>query len=290
MNRSAKISLSISVLVCSACAGPLALTDNSREGFFRNGSIELHYVVDLPDGPPPFPGVVMGHGSGPKEIRDLEAFARRWRDTGYAVLRYDKRGTGESGGFHTPSNTGEVNRAIREDYAPDLVAGFQFLSTQSDIDQSRIGLFGESQAGWTIAVASALVEEAFVVVLSGPTLPLADVGAFEAAAHRESNRHPDDVWNGLVASGALGHGGIDPQPHLMELSAPGLWIFGARDRNVPVLGSMEFLEELRDSKGKDIEIVLFPDGDHGLREFDTRDPIDYWPFVVEFLNSLPRSD
>ncbi len=67
-----------------------------------------NHAIDFPPGSGPFPAVVFGHGSGPKTIQSYERFARRMVDNGVAMLRYDKRGVGKSGGVHVASNSGHV--------------------------------------------------------------------------------------------------------------------------------------------------------------------------------------
>ena len=98
------------------------------------------------------PGVVITiSGSGPQE-RDSEigavpgfAIFREIADTlghrGIAVLRFDDRGVGESGGAQ-PS--GKVTSA---DYADDVRSVIAYLRTRSDIDGTRIALAGHSEGG-----------------------------------------------------------------------------------------------------------------------------------------------
>ena len=60
-------------------------------------------------------------------------------DAGFAVLRYDKRGVGQSGG--------RVEAATLADYADDVRAAVKFLAERKDIDSKRIAVLGHSEGG-----------------------------------------------------------------------------------------------------------------------------------------------
>ena len=89
--------------------------------------VRLAGTLTLPPGDGPFPAVVLVAGSGPN-TRDEPIFGRQiflvladhLTRQGIAVLRYDKRGTGES--------TGNYAKATTLDFAADVEAGMAFLS------------------------------------------------------------------------------------------------------------------------------------------------------------------
>jgi predicted dienelactone hydrolase len=81
--------LALALAACVARAAPLP-------AFFQNGDVRLRFTLDLPAGTPPFPAVVLGHGSGRTTRDQLAWSARHFTDLGFAVLRFDKRGVGES--------------------------------------------------------------------------------------------------------------------------------------------------------------------------------------------------
>ena len=132
----------------------------SREVTFRNGDVELHGTLLLPDGPGPFPAMVFLHGSGPQVRAGFEPYAREFARLGIASLYYDKRGSGESKGSWVTSSL--------EDLAKDAVAGVDLLETMKEIDPRRIGFWGVSQAGWVAPLAvSKAPDTAFLIVVSG---------------------------------------------------------------------------------------------------------------------------
>src|SRR5688500_14888601 len=146
---------------CRAAAQPMPR-------FFENAGAQLAFTLDLPAGRPPFPAIVLGHGSGRTTRDQLTFLATRLTRYGFAVLRFDKRGVGASTGAY-------VNVGVRDSperfalLASDVAAGVRFLRTRREIDGRRIGLAGGSQAGWILPhAARELGDAAFVLVLAGP--------------------------------------------------------------------------------------------------------------------------
>ena len=114
--------------------------------------------------------MVFVHGSAPTS-RDFFGpihclFARH----GFAVLAYDKRGVGKSTGHWLEADFGDLAR--------DALAAVEYLKKRSEIDASKIGLWGGSQAGWIIPLAaSQSTDVAFIVIVSGPGVSPAEQGA-----------------------------------------------------------------------------------------------------------------
>ncbi len=135
------------------------------------GGFKLAGTLTEPETGGPFPAVVLITGSGP-ENRDEEVFGHKpflvladyVTRQGIAVLRYDDRGVGKSGGSSQTATT--------VDLATDAQAAFEYLKTRKEIDPKRIGLLGHSEGG-VIApiVANEAPDVAFVVLMAGTGLP-----------------------------------------------------------------------------------------------------------------------
>jgi pimeloyl-ACP methyl ester carboxylesterase len=132
------------------------------------GKAVLAGTLTQPQGPGPFPAVVLISGSGPQN-RDEEIFGHKpflvladhLTRRGIAVLRYDDRGVGKS--------TGTFASATSEDLAGDAWAAWQALAARPGIDPTRIGLLGHSEGGLIAPMlAAAHPEIAFVVMVAGP--------------------------------------------------------------------------------------------------------------------------
>ena len=112
-------------------------------------SIGFHLAGTLtrpPSAPGPLPAVVLIGGSGPTDrdetVAGIPVFGQLARDlvaAGFAVVRYDKRGVGQSGG--------RAESATIADYAEDARQVVLWLEKQKGIDKERIALVGHSEGG-----------------------------------------------------------------------------------------------------------------------------------------------
>ncbi len=143
----------------TAVAGRVATRD--EEVRFASGAIALGGTLVLPAAPPPHPALVLVHGSNALTREVFGPWTRFFAGQGFAVLAYDKRGTGTS--------TGDWKQADFHQLAADVLAGVRFLAARPDIRSDRIGLWGASQAGWImpIVAAEAPQEVAFMLVHAG---------------------------------------------------------------------------------------------------------------------------
>ena len=213
----------------------------------------------LPAGAGRHAAVAIAHGSGATPRSMAGALAPYFASRGIAVLAYDKRGVGQSGG----SWPGERASANAIDlYARDAAAAVRFLAAQPEVDPARVGLAGQSQAGWVMALAAARERAVrWVVSYSGPAVSVEE----------------SDLWGRLAGQGgtpavsldeaerqvrALGRMGFDPLPSLRTLRIPLLYLLGGNDRHTPTELSVERLRTL--GADHDLEVRVFPRGDHFL--------------------------
>ncbi|MEO5896117.1 MAG: prolyl oligopeptidase family serine peptidase [Vicinamibacterales bacterium] len=256
--RCSPVALIAAMIACGGAGAPAAPADAG--GFITSGDIRLAYSLDLPSGAPPYPAIVAGHGSGRVTRQQLEGFAQRWTSLGFAVLRYDKRGVGESTGTYS-----EVGSAASVTMIPllagDVAAAARFLRARPEIDSRRVGLAGASQAGWILPhAARELGGVAFMVLLSGPVCSVGLENYYSDLADGTS-RPLDEVYTLLPSFS--GFNGYDPVPVLQAIDTPTLWLLGADDRSIPVRTTVANLEILARS-GKPFEWRTYPGLGHGL--------------------------
>lgn len=113
------------------------------------------------------PAVVLVAGSGPVErdalVAGIPLFAQlagQLADRGFIVLRYDKRGTGQSGG--------RTERVTLQDYADDAAAAVKWLAKRKDVDPERMFVAGHSE-GASVGMLAAAAEKKIdgLVLMSG---------------------------------------------------------------------------------------------------------------------------
>lgn len=165
-----------------------------REIRFNNVAAHNHLAgtLSLPGGEGPFPAVVLISGTG-YNTRDEDVWGHKvflvladaMNHSGFAVLRYDKRGVGGS--------SGDYEAATTADFASDAEAAVAWLKTQPEIDASRIGVLGHSEGGIIApAVAAADKSVAFVVMIAGPCIRGDRLFVLQSAMTAKAYGAPDD--------------------------------------------------------------------------------------------------
>jgi uncharacterized protein len=267
--------LSLDIIGCGSLAGSQpAPPPRTSTGFIVNGDVSLSYLLERPPGPGPFPAVVIGHGSGETHKEDFPA-AGPLLGMGFVVLRYDKRGVGESTG--TYSMVGVANSVkMFDDLSSDMAAAAAFLRKLPDVDPARVGLVGPSQAGWIIPVAAKRSKPAFMILFVGPTVTVGQEIYYSRFS--EETTTPFDELSRILKEFRGPHG-FDPRPYLEELTTPGLWLLGSADRSIPTKETVEILDALI-AAGKPYRRVVYPFAGHSLNG------ANFWPDVAAFLGEI----
>ncbi len=120
------------------------------------------------------PAVVLVGGSGPTD-RDGLAFgipllgqiADALANAGFIVVRYDKRGIGQSGG--------RAESATLADYADDVRAAVKMLAERKDVDPKRIAVVGHSEGGSVALLAAKDKRIAAVGLVNTPGVTGGDI-------------------------------------------------------------------------------------------------------------------
>ncbi len=100
----------VSSIVGTACApSPLApFAAMTEYGYFQNGGIRLYYAFDLLEGVERPPIIVLSHGSGRVNTESNARYALPLIQRDFAVLKFDKRGAGRSGGIEPEPRSEEA--------------------------------------------------------------------------------------------------------------------------------------------------------------------------------------
>lgn len=229
----------------------LALTAFAADGkqvSYKSGDETVNGVLYTPSGKGPFPALVVIHewwglNDWPKEQ------AAKLADQGYAALAVDLyRGKVAK----SPDEAHEIMRGVPEDRANrDLLAAFDYLASQKNVDSKRIGTIG-----WCMGGGYALD-----LALAQPKLKAAVINYGHLATDKAS---------------------------LGKVNAAVLGIFGGQDRGIPVDSVKKFEQDLK-SLGKTVEIQIYPDAGHAFENENNKsgyraaDAKDAWNKTLAFL-------
>ena len=149
--------------------------------YFSDGH-RIDADLHLPAVPGPHPVVVAASGFQGLKVIHPQRFARALTPLGYAVLAFDYRGFGHS--------EGERGRLAPQDWAQDVRAAVDRLSTVDNIDQERVFLLGWGLGGGVVVDAAADDERIRAV---------AAVNAIGDGTRSTRAMHDDESWHRLLA-------------------------------------------------------------------------------------------
>ena len=242
---------------------------------------DLAATLTKPKGMAKVPVVITISGSGPQErdsrlaILPSYAFFREIADTlgrrGVAVLRFDDRGVGASGGRETAA------KATSADFADDVRAIITWLRTRPDIDASRIVLAGHSEGGM-IAPMVAATDPSLrgIALLAGPAYAGRRVSLMQNrfavdAAPGLSRGQRDSIMATVPArldsagraTPWLGYWlSYDPVPTIRRVKQPVLVLHGLTDTQVSPEQADTLTSALRASGNHAVTLRTFPATNH----------------------------
>lgn len=112
---------------------------------YFSGGAEISGILRLPDTDGPYPAIVQGPGwLGLKDAKLYLPYHEALTAAGFAVLIFDYRGFGDSGG-----DRGTLSPSLQLE---DLINSVTYLQTRDDVEPDRIGVFGSGGTGGGNAV------------------------------------------------------------------------------------------------------------------------------------------
>ena len=154
-------------------------TFTQEEVVVGSGEWSLHGTLSVPNGPGPFPALVLVHGSGPNDRDESIGPNKPFRDLawglasrGVVVLRYEKRTKEHGSKLVSLQNT----LTVKEETIDDALAAVVLLRRTKPVEANRIFVLGHSLGGMLVPRIGKLdAGIAGFVVLAGLTRPLEDV-------------------------------------------------------------------------------------------------------------------
>jgi pimeloyl-ACP methyl ester carboxylesterase len=166
------------------------------------------------------PAVVLVSGSGPTDrdeilfgISIFGELANALADQGVLVVRYDKRGIGQSGG--------RPEAATLVDYADDVRAVVRMLRDRKDVDKDRITLIGYGEGGPVALVAARDGSVAALAMIAAMGVPGHELTMWQArhraersGASEDSQKETLDLQERVQAAVLAGKGWEGIPPHI----------------------------------------------------------------------------
>jgi pimeloyl-ACP methyl ester carboxylesterase len=265
----AALAISVLVMGSAQAAGAEDAVVTYHDISFVSRGATLRGTVYIP-GKIPLAAVVWVDGAG--ERHRNSGVAQLLVEQGLAVLTYDKRGVGQSGGVYAGSEVGtnNVSRENLDVLADDAAAALHSLRREKRLRGVTVGFMGASQAGWIVPVAAVRNPNArFMVLWSGAVETTHEDLAFEQVASSDpafwdhhTHEEVQETMAGLKDD--MTWADLDPREALSKLTIPGLWLFGGRDREVNVDISITRLKGLIAAGHPGYSYRMFPDYDHNL--------------------------
>lgn len=300
-----------------------------QEVRFRSGDFSIVGDLRTPVDGDLHPVIIMIHGSGDATrhgavdfIPMIEIFLRN----GFAVLSWDKPGSGESEGEFESGFTITGRAEI-------LADAISVLRENPSIDHTRIGLWGISQAGWVMPKALDLTNDiSFMIVVSGGGEDGIEQGAYQIAQmvacgggseedvqtveqywalmnkatdyeqYREAGEILLDVPGLYEATGLVLNqeeqwnpwprnidAFFDPTEVLQQTTIPVLAFFGNLDKNIdPVQGAQAYEISLRTAGNQDYLVKMIEGAGHVMCQVETGCIGEYVSpvYMHEYLETL----
>jgi len=233
-----------------------------RKAIFHDHGATIVGRLMLPVGQGPFPAVEIVGGSPPTTRNSYDLWAMFFASRGFAVLSCDKRGVGDSTGRYVHDATiGNLH-----DLAFDAIAGVTWLRHQPDIDRTRIGLTGGSQAGWVIVLAAAESPRVrFAAIQSGPAMSVGRQLAYAGFTKQGAKDPPPTDAQIRARLADVPDGGFDPRPSIAALKIPVLWQLGSVDKRMYMPETVANLAAITAAAPHDFTVRVYTGGAHSLR-------------------------
>jgi dienelactone hydrolase len=248
---------------CVGATSNLSITTSGLSGAPEQIPVRLL----KPDGPRPFPAVVIMHdcsGLGPRSSGAPDRWAGELVKQGYAVAIPDSFTTrGFAGGVCTETSPrrAEVNSVRR---ARDAYAALSYLRTLPYVDGSRVGLMGGSHGGSTTLASMVAPEgEQDLLVHDKAAGFAAAVALYPGCADRYGG------WRATRQSGTSVP--IADYIGVYKPIAPLLILIGENDDWTPAESCLK-LTEIARKGGYPVAIKVYPGAHHS---FDSTHPVRY---------------
>eukprot|EP00435_Cladocopium_sp_Y103_P078419 s1_g2158.t1 len=248
------------------------LSDFDLSGYAQQ---EIHFPTDqgsmvgtliLPDDVPAAPIAIFVHGDGPQDRFGGDGYLVPMKlllDAGIGVFSWDKPGVGASDGNWMHQSMDE--RTL------EAVAALEAVQKASQVDASKVGFVGFSQAGWVVPAAVGPGSNAAFAVLVGGAVNWEEQGAYYSRRRVGLDLPPSGTRSEMSddrRAFVTRNQGADALAALAQVQVPFLAIYGADDLNVDARRNAETYERALGTLRRENSVVIVPDATHGLLRSD----------------------
>jgi hypothetical protein len=248
----------------------------------KKDSISLNAALYLPEDNKIQGILIIAHGSAPTTYEDVSYYIKLGTKLNMGVLAFDKRGVGKSTGEYE-SFTVERSQEWFDLLASDVVSAIEWVKTRSDLNTSKVGLLGGSQAGWIMPLAASQSKDVdFIIIGEGVSLSAGEEHYFSQLTGDGSGQGISIHEADKLLQNFKGEKGYDPREILKKLQVKTLWILGTSDPVIPVDATIRVLKEL-DNPNFRIEILKY--GNHDFVNVETGESYNLVPLIESWLKS-----
>ena len=223
--------------------------------------LRLAAEICIPQGPGPFPGLILCHGIPAKRVPDpndrgYPLLAEKFSSEGFAVLIFNFRGSGES----------EGNLDLLA-WTRDLDTAIDNLYWRSEVAKSCISVMGFSGGAAVSLYCAAHDDRISSIILCACPFRFFNISEFSSAEQflqqcRDVGTVRDSNFPPSVEEWARGFEKINPIDHIEKISPrPLLIVHGDNDETVPP----DHAHMLYDKAKAPKDIAMIKGGDHRLR-------------------------
>ncbi|MCQ6562140.1 alpha/beta hydrolase family protein [Paenibacillus mendelii] len=242
-----------------------------------------YYAVPL-EAAEPLPAMVLVHGGAGKAFPE---WAGQWAERGYASIAMDLFGNGPSGERMSDGGPSQTDNSLFLELAADsltrmwsyhavaaVIRAISLLSSQPEVDGSRIGLMGISWGGYLSEIVSGL-----------DSRPAFAMTAYAAGYYRQGSCWMDILSTLDESQQKLWDQTFDIVPYIGQSTMPMLWATWTND---PCFYLDNWAMTYRQAQGQ-ATLRLLKDWDHNYEvPWGTREFFIYADSHVNGGRSLPR--
>jgi dipeptidyl aminopeptidase/acylaminoacyl peptidase len=178
---------------------------------------------------------------------------------GYVVLVVNYRASEGYGKHYRTAGALGARGALE---SLDVLGGARYLKERSDVDASRVGVYGESFGGNVASMVLARHSEVFAAGVS--------IHGYVDYVQRAEDYMPGGGWGIVTAEDGKLAAASSPATYADTWRSPTLFIHGDDDRNVEFSHTVSIVTRLR-RLGAPVEVMSLPDEGHGFLRHASRE-------------------